>query len=125
MLTNNNTISFAKTLRRNMTMAEKIIWKHLSNRQQIYKFRRQQPLGPYIGDFVCFELKLVVEIDGGQHSSEKDFERTQYLEEKGYRVIRFWNNEILENTEGVLYMLQQSLTPHPDLLPQGEKEISL
>jgi very-short-patch-repair endonuclease len=118
------TSHFAKSLRQNLTKADQIVWRYLRNRQLADKFRRQQPLGPYIGDFVCFGKKLIIEIDGSQHSPETDATRTEYLEKKGYRVIRFWNNEVIDNTEGVFQAIEAVLgnTPHPNLLPQGEKE---
>jgi len=77
------------------------------------KFRRQQPIGPYIVDFVSFERRLVIEIDGGQHNEEiirgRDEERTAWLEERGYRVLRFWNNEVLMNLEGALERIREAL----------------
>ena len=87
-----------------MTDAEKLLWRHLRLRQFAgYKFRRQHPLGNYIVDFVCLEAALVLEVDGGQHAEyeDKDAIRTQWLEAKGLRVMRFWNNEVLSNIEGV------------------------
>lgn len=86
----------------------------LRNRQlEGVKFRRQQPIGPYIVDFASFEKKLVIEIDGGQHSEEKvkkrDTERTAWLKERGYRILRFWNNEVLTNLEGVLKRIREAL----------------
>ena len=91
----------AKALRREMTEAEKRIWHRLRRRQtEGYRFRRQVPLGRFIADFVCHEARLIIEIDGGQHepSSEKEARRTRFLETEGYRVLRFWNNEVLERT---------------------------
>ena len=95
-----------------MTDAERALWTRLRNRQLTsLKFRRQVPIGPYIVDFVCFEEKLVIEIDGGQHAenTEADLIRTQWLENEGYRVIRFWNNEVLGNTVGVLRAIEGAL----------------
>jgi len=94
----------SRSLRREMTDAEKLLWRHLRMKQLGgYKFRRQHPLGNYIVDFVCLEAVLVVEVDGGQHaeSAESDAIRTQWLEAQGLYVIRFWNNEVLNNIEGV------------------------
>ena len=119
-----------------MTDAEKLLWRHLRNRELGgYKFRRQRPVGPYIVDFVCLEKKLVVEIDGGQHAGqvELDAERSDYLKEKGYRVMRFWNNEVLKETESVLTVILSSLDGNvtslspsspltPALSPRGEGE---
>jgi very-short-patch-repair endonuclease len=110
---------FARQLRKNSTYAEKLIWRHLRNRNlDGIKFRRQQPLGPYIVDFIAAEKKLVIELDGGQHAANKvlDKDRDQYIESEGYRVLRFWNNEVLQNTEGVLERLRQEIlkdTPSP------------
>ncbi len=92
------------SLRREMTDAEKLLWRHLRLRQFAgYKFRRQHPLGNYIVDFVCLEAALVLEVDGGQHaeSADNDAIRTQWLEANGLHVMRFWNNEVLNNIEGV------------------------
>ena len=87
-----------------MTEAERRIWQILRlNRMKGCKFRRQVPIGRYIADFVCHEARLIVEIDGGQHdrSSPREAERNGFLENEGYRILRFWNNEILENLDGV------------------------
>lgn len=102
----------AKTLRRNATDAEKKLWSLLRDRRlQGWKFRRQVPLGPYVVDFYCSEAKLVVEADGGQHAdSASDQVRTKWLNQNGYRVKRFWNNEILSNPEGVFIDLVAALT---------------
>jgi len=86
------------------------------------KFRRQQPIGPFIADFVCLERKLIVEADGGQHTdSAADARRSGYLEHKGYRVLRFWNNDILNNLDGVAQFIALALsTPHPaQALPES------
>ena len=96
----------ARKLRKNSTPQETAIWNLLRNSQiKHYKFKRQQPIGQYIVDFVCNEKMLIIEIDGGQHNEElnkiNDTERTKYLEIKGYSVIRFWNNDIDNNIEGV------------------------
>jgi len=88
-----------------MTDAERLLWKHLRNTQlHGLKFRRQQPIGNYIVDFICFENKLVVELDGSQHITNvtNDQLRTMWLENLGYRVIRFWNHDVLKNIAGVL-----------------------
>jgi very-short-patch-repair endonuclease len=107
-------VGFARDLRQKFTDAEKALWMKLRNRQlEGVKFRRQQPIGSYIVDFVSFERKLVIEIDGGQHNEERtkerDEERTMRLEERGYRVMRFWNNEVLTNAEGVLERIREAL----------------
>jgi very-short-patch-repair endonuclease len=105
--------SRAKELRNNPTEAERILWQHLRLRQLGgYKFRRQQPLGNYIVDFVCLEKRLIIEVDGGQHSTQAayDQQRNTWLEAQGFRVLRFWNNEILQNTEAVKELIWQALT---------------
>jgi very-short-patch-repair endonuclease len=101
----------AKILRRNSTEAEKKLWLLLRDRQlQGWKFRRQVPLGPYIVDFYCSEAKLVVEADGGQHAnSASDDIRTAWLIKNGYRVKRYWNNEIQQNPEGIFIDLLEAL----------------
>jgi len=107
-------IAFARELRQSQTEAERSLWAKLRNRQlEGVKFRRQQPIGPYIVDFVSFERKLVLEIDGGQHNEpatqQRDEERTAWLKGQGYQVLRFWNNEILKNVEGVLERIREAL----------------
>ena len=107
-------VSLARALRRRDTDAERALWMKLRNRQlEGVKFRRQQPVGSYIADFVSFERKLIIEIDGGQHNEEKikerDEERTTRLKEKGYQIIRFWNNEVLTNVEGVMERIREAL----------------
>lgn len=95
----------ARELRQNMTLAERRLWQYLRSRQlNGIKFRRQQTIGSYIVDFVCMEHRLVVELDGGQHAEqiEYDNKRTEFLNSQGYRVVRFWNNEVLQQTEVVL-----------------------
>ena len=120
---------FAKQLRANSTDAERMLWRHLRSRQMTdFKFRRQQVIEPYIVDFVCLERRLVVEIDGGQHAErqKEDARRTAFLESAGFHVIRFWNNEVLANLDGVMSAIQGALNtpPHPGPLPQGEREKS-
>jgi very-short-patch-repair endonuclease len=96
------------------------VWRYLRNRGfEGLKFRRQVPFGPYIADFFSEELRLVVELDGGQHAeSERDAVRTRYLESQGLRVLRFWNNDVLGNVEGVLESLKRFIANHPS--PSGE-----
>ena len=99
----NKTTTLARTLRRSSTDAENLLWKHLRRKQFIgLKFRRQQPIDDYVVDFVCFEKRIVIEVDGGQHSIERDAERENYLARDGFKILRFWNNEVLQNIEGVL-----------------------
>ncbi|ESS70643.1 hypothetical protein MGMO_120c00300 [Methyloglobulus morosus KoM1] len=95
----------ARTLRKNQTDVELLLWQQLRNRQLCgYKFRRQFPIAPYIADFACLELKLIIELDGGQHADQisYDNQRRLFLEQRGFKVIRFWNNDVIENTAGVL-----------------------
>ena len=108
---------FAKDLRANMTDAERLLWKHLrAHRLNGHKFRRQQPLGPYIVDFVHCCARLVVEADGGQHNeSETDKQRDTWLQEQGFQVLRFWNNDILQNTDAVLEVIFRAVTASPHL----------
>jgi very-short-patch-repair endonuclease len=118
----------AKSLRKNNTDVERLLWNHLKTRQlEDIKFRRQQPIGRYIVDFVSFEKKIVIEIDGSQHSVEKnrDEERDNWLGLQGFKVLRFWNNELLENMEGVLEVIRDHCLLHPPLnpLPSREGEI--
>lgn len=112
-------------MRRDLTDAEKQLWQRLRD-QQIdgYKFRRQQPIGRYIADFVCFEKKLVIEVDGGQHADHAlaDSRRTIWLEGQGFRVLRLWNHDVLGNLAGAVEAIQQALeTPPPQPSPmKGE-----
>ncbi len=104
----------ARKLRRDSTYAEQKIWWHLKNKQlDGARFRRQRVVGCYIVDFICIRKKLVIEVDGGQHNvkegKEKDGVRDQWLASKGYTVLRFWNNEVLENIEGVLEEIKRHL----------------
>jgi very-short-patch-repair endonuclease len=94
----------ARELRSNLTDAERRRWQKLKRRQIAgVKFRRQQPIGHFIVDFVCFERRVIVEVDGGQHAEQLhyDQQRTRWLEAQGYRVLRYWNNDVLANTEAV------------------------
>ena len=111
---------FARRLRRDMTDAERRLWHYLRRRQLLgFRFRRQFPIGPYIVDFACLEAKLVIEVDGSQHfDAAGDIARTQRLHEHGYRVLRFCNNDLMRNIEGVLETIATALNaetpPHPD-----------
>ena len=96
----------AKLLRTNATTVERILWSILRKKQlAVFRFRRQQPIGPYIVDFFCPSAMLVIELDGGQHGSDQiatyDEERTRFLESKGYRVLRFWNVEVIKDRDSV------------------------
>ncbi|WP_435626525.1 endonuclease domain-containing protein [Candidatus Ferrigenium straubiae] len=102
----------AKSLRRNLTDAEQRLWYHLrAHRFMGLKFKRQKPIGRYVVDFVCIEKKLVIELDGGQHadSLKADGERDAWLRGQGYTVLRFWNNELMNEMEGVLERIRLAL----------------
>ena len=106
--------AFARELRQGQTDAEGVLWSRLRNKQlEGVRFRRQQPVGLYIVDFASFEKRLIIELDGGQHNEgtmkRRDEERAACLEEQGYRVLRFWNNEVLMNMEGVLERIREVL----------------
>ena len=117
----------ARELRKNLTEAERTLWKYLRLRQfDGNKFRRQQPIGKYIVDFVCFEKKLIVEVDGGQHNEQViyDSERNEWLKKQGFRILRFWNNQVLKEIDGVEGSIMEALssysyTPHLNPPPQG------
>src|SRR6266478_1697173 len=103
--------SNARSLRSTMTEAEKRIWFRLrAHRLNGASFRRQEPIGTYIVDFVCFDARLIVEIDGGQHAdSQRDKVREQWLELQGFSVLRFWNHDVLANTDGVIERIDEAL----------------
>ena len=103
----------ARNLRKTQTDAEARLWQRLRNRRLANcKFRRQHPIGPYIADFVCIERRLVIEVDGGQHAAQekKDNARTAYLESKGFRVVRFWNHDVLTEMDAVLERILAVIT---------------
>ena len=121
------TLQRAQALRQNQTNAEGLLWHYLSRKQLAgYRFRRQQPIGPYITDFACLSEKLLIELDGGQHAERtaSDNRRDRFLQEKGYRVLRFWNHEVFENCFGVLESIYAALPHHPPL-EGGSKDGSL
>ncbi len=113
------TIDRARELRRASTDAEKKLWCGLREALAGHKFRRQMPIGPFFADFACFASRLVIELDGGQHAhvSEADAARTRFIEREGYRVIRFWNNDVMENLEGVLETVASALTSPTEASP--------
>jgi very-short-patch-repair endonuclease len=130
----------AKRLRHEMTDAERVLWREVrAHRFASFKFKRQEPLGLYVVDFVCYQAKLIVELDGGHHAEqqEPDAERTRWLESRGFRVVRFWNNDVLTNIAGVMQEIEKELnTTSPPLpgpltgysglrqgIPPGEREI--
>ncbi len=110
-------------LRRRQTDCERVLWRQLRDRQIHHaKFRRQHPIGSYIADFCCPAHWLVVEVDGGHHATHipADERRTEFLIHRGYRVLRFWDHEVLGNLEAVLQAIEKALShPHPHPLPLG------
>ncbi|MET7013500.1 endonuclease domain-containing protein [Uliginosibacterium flavum] len=108
-----STTTRSRALRLDMTLAERLLWRAL--REQFPdepRFRRQHPVGNYIVDFACIQARLVIELDGGQHAEALDYDavRTHQIEQAGFHVIRFWNNEVLENIEGVMQKIAEALT---------------
>jgi very-short-patch-repair endonuclease len=104
-------IERARRWRKNLTDAERRLWSKLRRRQlDGFRFRRQVPLGPYFVDFLCIEERLIIEVDGGQHAVEQaaDAKRTAWLEGEGFRVVRFWNNDVLANADGVIEIMASS-----------------
>jgi very-short-patch-repair endonuclease len=121
----------ARRLRRNQTDVERLVWFRLRDRRLAgWKFKRQVPIDRFIVDFFCADAKIIVELDGGQHDQDKEREanRTRILEAMGYLVLRFWNNDVMRNIDGVLEEIlstinqQRSEPPHPTPLPYGERE---
>jgi very-short-patch-repair endonuclease len=104
-----NLKTISRKLRKNPTDAEKKLWFAINRDQLGVKFRRQYPLQGYIADFICVPRKLIIEVDGGQHSEETDGARTAALEAAGFHVLRFWNNEVLQNLDGVLQEIKRHL----------------
>jgi very-short-patch-repair endonuclease len=101
----------ARELRQNSTDTERLLWKHLrAKRFEGLKFRRQEPIGKYIVDFVSFEKRVIVEVDGSHHieRNKQDDQRTQWLENQGFRILRFWNNDVLKNIQGVIETIHQN-----------------
>ena len=120
----------ARNLRECSTDADRLLWSRLRNRQLLgCNFRRQQPIGSYIVDFVCLESRLVIELDGGQHAEQQsqDEVRSAFLQKEGYRILRFWNNQVLAELESVLEVIYSALSrtayPSPNPLPQGERAL--
>jgi very-short-patch-repair endonuclease len=108
----------ARRLRRDVTLAERKLWLHLKRLSpEKSHFRRQAPIGSYFVDFACHVLRLVIELDGGQHNDAEqlkiDAQRDAYLASKGYRVVRFWNNDVLTNIDGVLSVIADALASAP------------
>ncbi len=106
-------------LRRQQTDVERKLWFELRDRRlNDSKFRRQAPIGPYVVDFLCLDSRLIIELDGGQHA-EESAKRQSWLESQGYKILRFWNNQVAENLPGVLAVIAEALTP---ALSRGERE---
>ena len=106
----------ARRMRKYFTDDELRLWQLLRNRNlKAFKFRRQHPLGPYVADFVCLEKRLVIEVDGGQHQQQSgyDAKRTAKLETAGYRVLRFWDNDVLSRSENVMQAIYNALDASP------------
>jgi very-short-patch-repair endonuclease len=105
------TPALAGGAREEMTPAERKLWSHLRNDQLGVTFRRQHAIGNFIPDFVCVQKKLIIELDGSQHLEQKEYDavRTEHLEKQGYKVIRFWNNDVMKNIEGVILAIKHAL----------------
>ena len=115
----------SRELRANATDAERTLWAQLRARNIAgVRFNSQFPIGPFICDFVSRTAKLVIEVDGGQHdwNAEKDGARTRFIEAQGFRVLRFWNNEVLENIEGVVAIIERALMDRPSPSPSRNRE---
>lgn len=133
MYRNNDQRNFARTLRNNATPAERHLWRFLRAHQlRNHKFRRQTAIGPYIADFVCFELKLIIELDGPQHlesaAQHHDARRTDWLTGQGFHVLRFRNQELDENTRAVIDTIERAIehleaqtSPSPPLPAEGRE----
>lgn len=115
----------ARELRKNQTDAEQVLWSRLRRKRiEGARFRRQQPIGPYIVDFVSFDRRLVIEVDGSQHDADglRDSERDNFLGDRGYRVLRFWNNEVLNELGAVLEVIRGACLSHfPGTGSSGEE----
>jgi len=111
-----NLTHLARRLRKESTEAEKLLWSYL-RRKSLFglKFRRQEQIGDYIVDFVCYEKKLIIELDGGHHNQDEtkvhDLKRQKWLESQNFKVIRFWNNEVIKNIEGVHQVIKANIPP--------------
>ena len=106
----------ARELRNNATDTERALWQLLRDRQLGWRFRRQFVIAPYVVDFACPEARLIIEADGGQHAEPADHDRRDaFLEEKGWRILRFWNNDVVENRDGVARRILEILDPGSDL----------
>ncbi len=113
----------ARLMRKNLTEAERLLWRRLRLWQvDGFKFRRQQPLGNYIVDFVCLEKRLIVEVDGGQHADDANYDtdRDGWLRNQGFVILRFWNNDVLKNIDGVTEVIAKNLQNTPFLIPSPQ-----
>ena len=111
---------FRRELRKKQTEVEKKLWRYLRSKQfESLKFRRQEQIGQYIVDFVCFKINLIIELDGSQHidDKEKDEIRDKWFKSQGFTILRFWNNEVMKNIEGVLSSIHTYCVDHPPLTP--------
>ncbi|MGI8526486.1 MAG: endonuclease domain-containing protein, partial [Pseudolabrys sp.] len=120
----------ARRLRRNSTNAELLLWNRLRSRSiGGHKFVRQQPIGPYVVDFICREKRLIVEVDGGQHAENaRDRVRDRWLRDRNYRVLRFWNNDLMANMDGVLQLIvgaPEAAAGPPPASPNGRERTLL
>ena len=116
---------FAKHLRQTSTDTEHVLWKQLrAKRFERLKWRRQEPIGNYIVDFVCYEKRIIIECDGSQHlvQKEKDLIRDEWLKQRGYKILRFWNHEILQNLDIVLDIIWKVSLGHPPPAPLPSRE---
>lgn len=112
----------ARALRNNATDAERVLWQAISARKVSgIRFNRQVPVGPFICDFVARSIGLVIEVDGGQHEDAVDAERTRYIEAQGFRVIRFWNNDVLGNLDGVIEDIMRVVADMPSPNPSRKR----
>ena len=114
----------ARHLRKNPTEAERLLWRRLRVWQvDGFKFRRQQPLGRYIVDFVCLEKRMIIEVDGGQHAEDANYDtdRDAWLRNQGFVILRFWNNDVLKNMNGVLEVIAKNLQNTPFLIPSSQE----
>jgi very-short-patch-repair endonuclease len=124
----NNLVHTARTLRKRQTDAEELLWRHLRSKQmEGLRFKRQQPIGDYVVDFICLEKSLLIEVDGGQHADNREDEEIDaWLTSEAFKVLRFWNNEVLTDPEGVSGVIRESCSNHPPFIspspnpsPQG------
>ena len=114
-------IEFARALRRNATEAEKRLWQHLRGKRLGAKFRRQEPVGPYIADFLSYEIRLVIELDGGQHAdTPSDRKRDAYLAHLGFKTLRFWNTQVFQDMDAVLSQIHAEIAARSKPSPLGE-----